>query len=231
MNLTVITDKAFPTRTGKSMQRDTSPDLCFVKNITDVRWFNLAVHLGSGHFLLAVHFPTVSRKTKTYTWVDWDLFRKTRAERPPPYAAPSLETWTDQEAYRDGVFNTEVTYTYARPFIPLKHTEKDCLDRAPYTSYKLALRLLLSTARDRLLALGIHNTTEEIIQAQRVDHQVWLTSTPAGRDILTRLKISPPVTVQDRHDIPHDLTLPHRSQPSPKTNAPDSRSRPAISSS
>ncbi|XP_037560707.1 uncharacterized protein LOC119438358 [Dermacentor silvarum] len=96
MNLTLITDKAFPTRTGTSTQRDTTPDLCFVKNIADARWSNLAVDLGSDHFLLAVHFPAVSRKTKTYTWVDCDLFRKTRAERPPPYAAPSLETWTDQ---------------------------------------------------------------------------------------------------------------------------------------
>ncbi|XP_037572179.1 uncharacterized protein LOC119454280 [Dermacentor silvarum] len=96
MNLTLITDKAFPTRTGTSTQRDTTLDLCFVKNIADARWSNLAVDLGSDHFLLAVHFPTVSRKTKTYTWVDWDLFRKIRAERPPPYAAPSLETWTDQ---------------------------------------------------------------------------------------------------------------------------------------
>ncbi|XP_037564609.1 uncharacterized protein LOC119444253 [Dermacentor silvarum] len=53
MNLTLITDKAFPTRTGTSMQRDSTPDLCFVKNVAD-------------------------------------------AQRPPPCATPSLETWTDQ---------------------------------------------------------------------------------------------------------------------------------------
>lgn len=96
MDLVLITDKAFPTRTGTSTQRDTTPDLCFVKNIADARWSNLAVDLGSDHFLLAVHLPTVCKKTKLYTWVDWDLFRKTRAERHPPDAAPSLETWTAQ---------------------------------------------------------------------------------------------------------------------------------------
>lgn len=96
MGLILITDKAFPTRTGTSTQRDTTPDLCFVKNISDARWSNLAVDLGSDHFILAVHLPTVSRKTKSYTWVDWDLLRKTRAERPPPDTPPSLETWTAQ---------------------------------------------------------------------------------------------------------------------------------------
>ncbi|KAH6940125.1 hypothetical protein HPB50_025005 [Hyalomma asiaticum] len=74
MDLVLITDKAFPTRTGTSTQRDTTPDLCFVKNVADARWSNLAVDLGSDHFLLAVHLAAIGRRTKSYTWVDWDLF-------------------------------------------------------------------------------------------------------------------------------------------------------------
>ncbi|XP_075531080.1 uncharacterized protein LOC142564087 [Dermacentor variabilis] len=96
MDLTLITGKAFPTRTGTSTQRDTSPDLYFVNNIADARWSNLAVDLSSNHFLLAVHFPTIGRRSKLYTWVDWDLFRKTRAELLPPDDAPNLETPTAQ---------------------------------------------------------------------------------------------------------------------------------------
>ncbi|KAH7986981.1 hypothetical protein HPB49_025914 [Dermacentor silvarum] len=42
MNFTLITDKTFPTRTGTCPQKDTTPDLCFVKNIADARWSNLA---------------------------------------------------------------------------------------------------------------------------------------------------------------------------------------------
>ncbi|KAH8026666.1 hypothetical protein HPB51_023684 [Rhipicephalus microplus] len=94
MVLTLITDKAFPTRTGTPTQRDTTQDLCFLKNIADARWSNVAVDLGSDHFIMAVHFPTVSRKNKSYTWVDWDLLRKTRTERPPSNTPTSLETWT-----------------------------------------------------------------------------------------------------------------------------------------
>ncbi|XP_075543996.1 uncharacterized protein LOC142578500 [Dermacentor variabilis] len=52
---------------GTSTQKDTTPDLCFVKNITDGRWSNLEEDLGSDHFLLAVHFPIVGRTTKSYT--------------------------------------------------------------------------------------------------------------------------------------------------------------------
>ncbi|KAH8032957.1 hypothetical protein HPB51_004275 [Rhipicephalus microplus] len=91
MGLILITNKAFPTRTGTSMQRDITPDLCCVKNIADACLSNLAVDLGSDHFILAVHLPTGSTKTKSYTWVDWDLLRKTRAEPPPPNTPPPSE--------------------------------------------------------------------------------------------------------------------------------------------
>ncbi|KAH8019004.1 hypothetical protein HPB51_015630 [Rhipicephalus microplus] len=85
-----------PLAPGTSPERDTTPALCFVKNVANARCFNLAVDLGSDHFLLAVHFPTARRKMKSYTWVDWDLIRKTRAERPPHDTTSSLKTSTAQ---------------------------------------------------------------------------------------------------------------------------------------
>ncbi|XP_037518363.1 uncharacterized protein LOC119395147 [Rhipicephalus sanguineus] len=43
MDLTLITDKALPTRIGNSVTRDTTPDLAFVKNVDGAEWSNTAM--------------------------------------------------------------------------------------------------------------------------------------------------------------------------------------------
>ncbi|KAH9382613.1 hypothetical protein HPB48_023161 [Haemaphysalis longicornis] len=56
------------------------------------------------------------------------------------------------------------------------------------------------------MALGVHNTTKELIdKAQRIAQQVRLTRTKTGRDILKTLNITPPTMEQDRFDIPREI--------------------------
>ncbi|KAH9376679.1 hypothetical protein HPB48_005890 [Haemaphysalis longicornis] len=96
-------------------------------------------------------------------------------------------------------------YTYVAPFLNLKPREEDRLDRALRKCVKLSLGLPVSTSNERLMALGVHNTTKELIDAQRIAQQVRLTRTKTGRTILNRLDITPPTMVRDRFDIPREI--------------------------
>lgn len=96
LDLTLVTDKSFPTRLGTSSCRDSTPDLTFVKNLSKAQWTNTAVDLGSDHYILATHFPTTPKRQKEFFFTDWDKFRKIRNERPPPTTRLSLEQWMDQ---------------------------------------------------------------------------------------------------------------------------------------
>nr|XP_054930953.1 pseudouridine-5'-phosphatase-like [Dermacentor andersoni] len=51
-DLTLITNKDFPTRRGNSVCRDTTPDLTFVKNLENVKWTNTAMDLDSDHCII-----------------------------------------------------------------------------------------------------------------------------------------------------------------------------------
>ncbi|KAH6943015.1 hypothetical protein HPB50_013970 [Hyalomma asiaticum] len=51
LGLTLITDKAFPTRLGTSTCRDSTLDLTFVKNMEDSVWTNSATESDSDHYL------------------------------------------------------------------------------------------------------------------------------------------------------------------------------------
>lgn len=53
LNLTLVTDPAFPTRTGNSCSRDSTPDLTFVGSEGEVSWVNLGIDLGSDHCILS----------------------------------------------------------------------------------------------------------------------------------------------------------------------------------
>lgn len=52
LRLTLLTDPAYPTRRGNSVQHDTTPDLTFVKNAKDATWTNTRRSLGSDHCIL-----------------------------------------------------------------------------------------------------------------------------------------------------------------------------------
>lgn len=90
--MTLITDKDFPTRRGNSTCRDTTPDLTFVKNVGEVKWVNTALDLGSDHYVIEVSFAIARFRTRKFKVVDWDVFRKVRAERAPT-AGTDFEGW------------------------------------------------------------------------------------------------------------------------------------------
>ncbi|XP_070389357.1 uncharacterized protein [Dermacentor albipictus] len=92
LDLTLITDKDFPTRRGNSACRDTTPDLSFVKNVGEVKWVNTALDLGSDHYVIEVSLPIARYNTRKFKLIDWDVFRKIRAER-APMAETDFEGW------------------------------------------------------------------------------------------------------------------------------------------
>ncbi|KAH6942557.1 hypothetical protein HPB50_007860 [Hyalomma asiaticum] len=89
MDLTLITDKAFPTRIGNSVCRDTTPTLAFVKNVEGAEWSNTAMDFGSDHYVLERGFDVARSKSIEFLITDWDHIckpRGTKANRP-------LEIW------------------------------------------------------------------------------------------------------------------------------------------
>ncbi|XP_075526245.1 uncharacterized protein LOC142557943 [Dermacentor variabilis] len=101
-DITLVTDPAFPTRIGMSTCRDTTPDLCVVKNAAKPSWYNLAEDLGSDHYINQVVFEVEGRRPKALTFIDWDKFRMIReetGERGKEFEGlyrPSLEDWVTQ---------------------------------------------------------------------------------------------------------------------------------------
>lgn len=80
--------------------------------------------------------------------------------------------------------------TYVAAFIRWNRAEKDKIDALIRKAYKAALGLPSYTNNERLLQLGVHNTLEEIIEAQRIAQLERLSSTWAGREIMEKLKIN-----------------------------------------
>lgn len=76
---------------------------------------------------------------------------------------------------------------YVGAFHPWKQHERDKINAAIRRTYKAALGLLNSTSTERLLELGLHNTLEEISEAQRTTQLDRLSTTRAGRSILERI--------------------------------------------
>lgn len=95
MDLTLITDKAFPTRIGNSACRDTTPDLAFVKNVEGAEWSNTAMDFGSDHYVLETCFEVARSKSREFLITDWDHFRKLRGNESKP-APKSLEDWCER---------------------------------------------------------------------------------------------------------------------------------------
>lgn len=76
---------------------------------------------------------------------------------------------------------------YVGAFHFWKTQERDRINAAIRKTYKAALGLLNSASTERLLQLGIHNTLEEIGEAQRAAQLERLSTTKTGRHILERL--------------------------------------------
>lgn len=91
---------------------------------------------------------------------------------------------------------------YVLPFLRLGSAEKNKLDCLIRKSYKRALHIPDSTSNEKLAALGLHNSVEEIIEAQRISQLERLTKSETGRHILTSLGIRYESQAGTKYDVP-----------------------------
>ncbi|KAG0442879.1 hypothetical protein HPB47_015526 [Ixodes persulcatus] len=111
--------------------------------------------------------------------------------------------------------------TYVAAFHDWYKAEKTKLDIIIRGAYKLALGLPNNTSTELLLQLGLHNTLDELIEAQRRSHLERLTLTETGRLILTKLGITYPRQHVDKHPIPRDVQTWLHADPIPKNMHPE----------
>ncbi|KAG0411546.1 hypothetical protein HPB47_011325 [Ixodes persulcatus] len=87
--------------------------------------------------------------------------------------------------------------------------------------YKIALGLPGNVSTQRLLELGVHNTLEEIAEAQRTAHLERLSSTRTGRKILQDLGVNPSgVASGDTVPIPSQMMTRLQVYPIPRNMNP-----------
>lgn len=105
---------------------------------------------------------------------------------------------------------------YVLPFLRLGVAEKTKLDCLIRKSYKRALGLPDSTSNDRFAALGLHNTVDEIVEAQRLSQLERLTRSETGRHILRSLGIRYDSQTGPKCDVPMQVRTALLIQPIPK---------------
>ncbi|CAN7981704.1 unnamed protein product [Ixodes pacificus] len=79
--------------------------------------------------------------------------------------------------------------------------EKKKLDTLIRKSIKRVLGIPMQASTERLMQLGVHNTQEEIIEAQETAQVARLSSSPAGRKILEVLGLNPTLVAERRHQL------------------------------
>lgn len=114
---------------------------------------------------------------------------------------------------------SQITYAaaYHRWFV----AEKAKLNSLIRRIHKQALGLPQHASTDLLLKLGLHNTLEELIEAQQISQYERLAKTKSGRQILENLGISYHTQHGDKHDIPRDIRTKLTVPPIPKNMHPE----------
>lgn len=73
-NLSLITDPSQPTRTGSKNERDSTPDLTFVRTRGKLpTWTNTGLNLGSDHYIIEIRVPVNEKllEKRTHKFTDW----------------------------------------------------------------------------------------------------------------------------------------------------------------
>lgn len=91
---------------------------------------------------------------------------------------------------------------YVGAFHRWQQHEKDKINAAIRKAYKSALGLLGCTRNSALAGLGVHNTLDEISEAQRISQLVRLGTTTTGRSILQAAGMNPLGTAEDADGPP-----------------------------
>uniref|UniRef100_A0A6M2D2Y0 Putative tick transposon n=1 Tax=Rhipicephalus microplus TaxID=6941 RepID=A0A6M2D2Y0_RHIMP len=96
--------------------------------------------------------------------------------------------------------------TYSLPYQIMNREEKEKANQIIVMAYKTALRLPQITSNDKLLALDLHNTIEELSEAKLLVQENRLLQTPTGRAVLTKLGRDTLLqTHQETKEVPSEL--------------------------
>lgn len=111
---------------------------------------------------------------------------------------------------------------YSTPYLKFKVTEIEKLETLLRKAYKQALGLPPNTATAKLLALGVHNTVAEHIEAHLISQRERLTQTAPGRQVLRRLNYPVSTSGHKRTvKIPSELRDKINVAPIPRNMHPD----------
>ncbi|KAG0412297.1 hypothetical protein HPB47_010588 [Ixodes persulcatus] len=197
-----------PTRRGDTRQQDTTPDLTFVRYAKDAEWTNTWEDLGSDHYVLKTTIragPGKPRGRKCKI-TEWNKFRELLGEY-------ETEDVTNIGEWMECLLATAERTTKVIPEeadVAAADTKLDCLIRK---AYKRALGIPDSTSNEKLAALGLHNTVDEIVEAQRTSQLERLTKSATGRHILEKLGIRYERQMGEKIDVPRrvreKLTIPN----------------------
>lgn len=112
---------------------------------------------------------------------------------------------------------------YVAAYHNWKPTERQKIDAMLRKAYKAALGLYTYTSTEKLLELGVHNTLEEIAEAQRTAQLTRLAQTKTGRTILARIGHSQQGihASENRASLPRALLRQIRVLPIPKHMHPE----------
>lgn len=109
---------------------------------------------------------------------------------------------------------------YATPFLQLKNDERSKINLMIKRAYKQALHLPITTANEKFEALGVHNTLDELMEAQRIAQLERLSRSPTGQHILQSLGITYNTQFGPKRDIPTELRKHIHVPPLPKNTHP-----------
>ncbi|XP_077534398.1 uncharacterized protein LOC144146314 [Haemaphysalis longicornis] len=108
-NLTLITDPSHHTRTGSKNDRDTTPDLTFVRTRGKLpTWTNTGLNLGSDHYILEIRVPVNEKpfEKRVHKITNWDLYRTLLPEDEEDIQ--DVETWTTKIVECAGAATMEI---------------------------------------------------------------------------------------------------------------------------
>ena len=110
---------------------------------------------------------------------------------------------------------------YVIPYLRLQVAEREKIERIIRRVFKQAIGLPITTSNEKLLELGLHNTSEELIEAQRIAQYERLTQSKTGRSILEELGINYTNQFGFKKDIPYEIRKCLVILPIPKNMHPD----------
>ncbi|KAM7291914.1 uncharacterized protein ISCGN_025212 [Ixodes scapularis] len=111
--------------------------------------------------------------------------------------------------------------TYSAPYLRLTRAESERLEASLRKAYKTVLGLPMSTATHKLMALGISNTVNELIEATLTAQYERLSLTHAGRAVLQQVGISPTRAAPSYADLAPEYRQSFRIPPIPKRMHPE----------